>query len=78
MGRGGEDRAYRRYASTLTYGRALMGRASREKIRVGGLGGIYSLSVVTMVALAWRAAAVSRILRKIQSSCMIFIFTVQI
>ena len=44
---------YRRSAGTVTYGRALMGRASRENIS-WGLGGIYSLSVVTMVALAWR------------------------
>ena len=77
----------------------LWGEPLGRILRVGGICGIYSLSVVTMVALAWRgrafevgylyvaltppskawrAAAVSRILREFQSSCMIFIFTVQI
>ena len=38
----------------------------------------YLYVALTPPSIAWRAAAVSRILRKIQSSCMIFIFTVQI
>ena len=38
----------------------------------------YLYVALTPPSIAWRAAAVSRILRKIQSSCMIFIFTVLI
>ena len=45
-----------------------------------GVGGAlevgYLYVALTPPSIAWRAAAVSRILRKIQSSCMIFIFTV--
>ena len=37
----------------------------------------YLYLALTPPSIAWRAAAVSRILRKVQSSCMIFIFTVQ-
>ena len=36
----------------------------------------YLYVALTPPSIAWRAAAVSRILRKVQSSCMIFIFTV--
>ena len=37
----------------------------------------YLYVALTPPSIAWRAAAVSRILRKVQSSCMIFIVTVQ-
>ena len=36
----------------------------------------YLYVALTPPSIAWRAAAVSRILREVQSSCMIFIFTV--
>ena len=38
----------------------------------------YLYVALTPPSKAWRAAAVSRILREVQSSCMIFIFTVLI
>ena len=38
----------------------------------------YLYVALTPPSIAWRAAAVSRILREVQSSCMIFIFTVLI
>ena len=38
----------------------------------------YLYVALTPPSKAWRAAAVSRILREFQSSCMIFIFTVLI
>ena len=38
----------------------------------------YLYVALTPPSIAWRAAAVSRILREFQSSCMIFIFTVLI
>ena len=38
----------------------------------------YLYVALTPPSIAWRAAAVSRILREVQSSCMNFIFTVLI
>ena len=36
----------------------------------------YLYVALTPPSIAWRAAAVSRILREVQSSCMNFIFTI--
>ena len=44
----------------------------------GALEAGYLYVALTPPSIAWRAAAASRILREVQSSCMIFIFTVLI